>query len=115
MDLSASKAQTFTKQVFFNYIKECDIKHPELVYKQACHETGWFTSLTYRQDNNLFGFRLNNKYIHFTHWKECVRYYKKYQKRKLKKDEDYYKFLVRIKYAEDSNYCQKLRQIKFKL
>ncbi len=113
--IQITQAQEFQRQRLFDYIKECDIKFPIIVYKQACHETSWFTSPAFKKHNNLFGLRANNKYIHFTTWQECVEYYKIYQQSKYKDNEDYYKFLVRIKYAEDSLYCQKLRQMKFKL
>ncbi len=108
-------SQSFSRERFCDYLEECEIKHSDIVYRQACHETGWFTSKAFREHNNLFGFMIKGEYIHFAHWKECVRYYALYQKNRLQPKENYYKFLVRIGYAEDSLYCQKLRKIKFKL
>lgn len=109
------KAQVFTKQSFYNYIVECNIKYPDIVYKQSCLETGWFTSNVFTENNNLFGFRICGKYIRFSHWKECVRYYALYQKNRLKEGENYYSFLKRIGYAEDTLYCKKLKKLKLKL
>lgn len=108
-------SQTFSAKEFYAYLLECKVEHPKIVYNQACHETGWFQSKAFCQHNNLFGLVINGEYAHFAHWKECVRYYALYQRNRLRKGEDYYTFLVRIRYAEDSLYIHKLRKIKFKL
>jgi hypothetical protein len=62
--------------------------------------------------NNLFGFK-KNRYLSFDSWQESVLYYKKWQAKYYKDpDEDYYNFLVRIKYATNK-YPMHLKKIKF--
>jgi hypothetical protein len=95
----------------FKYICEKGIQHPEIVIKQAVLETGWFKSPFLMTRNNIFGFR-KNKYMRFNNWKECVDYYKTWQEKRYKNNsEDYYKFLVRIKYATNL-YPIQLKKIK---
>ena len=97
----------------FNYICELGIQHPNIVMKQAIVETGWFKTKFLMSRNNLFGFRSKN-YLKFNNWKESVVYYKKWQdKRYTNPKEDYYKFLVRIKYASATNYISYLKKMKY--
>ena len=95
----------------FNYICEINIQHADIVVKQVILETGWLKSEFLMSKKNLFGFRHKN-YIIFKTWKESVDYYKKWQdKYYIDPKEDYYKFLIRIKYATESypNYLSKIR------
>jgi hypothetical protein len=95
----------------FKYICEKGIQHPEIVIKQAVLETGWFKSPFLMSRNNIFAFRYK-EYLHFKSWKDCVDYYKTWQDKRYKdKNEDYYKFLVRIKYATPQ-YPAHLKKIK---
>lgn len=95
----------------FNYICKSGIKHPEIVIKQAVLETGWFKSPFLMSRNNIFAFR-TKKYLRFDNWKACVDYYKNWQDRKYKDTtENYYDFLVRIKYATPE-YPKHLKKIK---
>lgn len=97
----------------FSYICKVGIQHPEIVIKQAILESGWFRSPFLMSRNNLFGFRAKN-YLHFSSWKESVEYYKKWQDKRYKNTkEDYYSFLVRIKYATSSQYLTNLKKIKY--
>jgi len=97
----------------FNYICELGIQHPNIVMKQAIVETGWFKTKFLMSRNNLFGFRSKN-YLKFNTWKESVVYYKKWQdKRYTNPKEDYYKFLIRIKYASAVNYISYLKKMKY--
>lgn len=96
----------------FDYVCFLKIKHPEIVMRQVILETGWLKSKFLMSKNNIFGFRHKN-YITYASWKDCVDYYKKWQDKHYKNpNEDYYDFLVRIKYAV-SNYPPKLKKIKF--
>lgn len=95
----------------FGYICQLNILHPEIVIKQAVLETGNFKSSFLMSRNNLFGFRKVN-YLRFKNWKESVEYYKKWQLKNYKDpNEDYYNFLVRIKYAT-KEYPFHLKKIK---
>lgn len=83
----------------FSEICKADIRHPEVVMSQVQLETGYLTAPMLMSRNNLFGFRAKS-YLTFSHWKESIAYYKKWQdKRYTNNSEDYYKFLVRIRYA----------------
>jgi len=109
---SYAQKTSFADSVF-NYICEVGIKHPNIVMRQAIVETGWFKSNFLMSRNNLFGFRAKN-YLIFKTWKESVVYYKNWQeKRYTNMNEDYYTFLVRIKYATASGYTAYLKKIKF--
>lgn len=93
-----------------------DIQFPEIVYDQAILETGYFTSAICLKYHNLFGL-YNSKakdYYEFNHWSESVLAYKEWIQRRYKPPEDYYEFLQRIHYAEDTLYIMKLKQMKRK-
>ncbi len=94
------------------FICEQKILHPDIVIKQVIHETGWLKSPFLMSKNNLFGFR-NKRYLSFDSWQESVLYYKKWQdKYYTNTEEDYYHFLVRIKYGTNK-YPNYLKKIKF--
>lgn len=90
-----------------------DIKFPEIVYAQAILETGYFKSKGCTRDNNLFGLYNSRKkrYHKFNHWTESVVKYKEWIQYRYKPPNDYYEFLRRIHYAEDSRYITKLKLI----
>ncbi len=90
-----------------------DVKHPNIVYAQAILETGHFQSAICVEHNNLFGLynSKNKRYYSFEHWTESVVAYKEWIQRRYKPPNDYYRFLERIHYADDSLYIQKLKQI----
>jgi hypothetical protein len=113
VSLTASAQKSTFADSVFNYICATGIKHPNIVMKQAIVETGWFKTKFLMSRNNLFGFRSKN-YLKFNNWKESVEYYKKWQdKRYTNPNEDYYKFLVRIKYATTNVYTSYLKKIKY--
>ena len=99
---------TFTVIKLKKLVDTIGIKHPEIVFAQARLETGNFKSLLFTKNNNLFGFRGKNGYIEYNHWTESVKAYKRFQD-KYYKGGDYYSFLERIGYAEDSNYIKKVK------
>lgn len=88
-------------------LRNQNIKHSSIVLKQIRLETG---NLKYIRYNNLFGFRGNNGYLKFDTWIDAVAYAKKWQLKNYKGG-DYYDFLIRIKYAKDSTYINKLKQM----
>lgn len=86
-----------TPQNVYNYCKEIDIQHPEIVTAQAIQETGWFTCKKCSLSrNNIFGFYYKGSYLEFTNWKESVSYYKRWQDRHYDSKRDYYEFLACI-------------------
>lgn len=87
-----------------------DIKHPNIVYAQAKLETGNFKSKLFLNQCNLFGFKnKKGKWMTFEDWKSCCKYYKTWQEKRYKGG-DYYQFLVKVNYAEDINYIEKVKK-----
>lgn len=112
----SSNTDSVTVYDVYRYIKCSGILYPEIVLRQAVWETGWFKSRHSLQKNNLFGFRYSKKYMSFENWKACVDYYKNWQIRKYTNpDEDYYKFLIRIKYATAQKYINSLKSLKIEI
>lgn len=97
----------------YSYIIQKKIQHPEIVLHQAILETGWLRGDYLMKRNNLFGFR-KKKYMWFKNWKASVDYYKKWQLKRYKNPkENYYDFLLRIKFAT-KQYKSHLLKIKYK-
>lgn len=98
-------------------LKYYNVKYPEIVYAQAIHETSNFTSNLCINNNNLFGLYNSNKgaYYKFKHWHESVLAYINLVQYKHKEGEDYYKFLTRIKYAEDPQYNNRIKNLVQKI
>lgn len=105
----------------FTYIVELNIKHPDVVLKQAKIESGNFKSKVYLENNNMFGFKrafkrantqvdTNRGYAVYTSWQECVIDYALYQTYSAKNlgREEYINFLGKH-YAEDPNYKNLIR------
>ena len=93
-------------------IYDSEIQHPEIVFRQAILETGWFKCENCSMDhNNLFGFYWKKKYLEFDTWQESVVYYSRWQKRHYKGG-DYYQFLEEIGYATNPDYIKLLKGIK---
>lgn len=97
------------------------LKHDTIILTQAKLETGNYKSYQCRVNNNLFGLYNSAKmeYYMFNHWSESVLMYKKSIQResRMRTNEDYFDYLVRIGYAEDPLYIDKLKRIikKYKL
>lgn len=91
------------------------IKYPDIVLKQACLESGYFTSGIWEKKNNPFGFYVSidsthGEYILFNDWRSSVAYYKGWQDKRYKGG-DYYEFLDKIGYAIDTTYLEKVKNI----
>jgi hypothetical protein len=103
----------FVEEVY-GYILKKKIQHPQIVLHQAILETGYFRGKYLMSRNNLFGFR-KKKYIRFKNWKASVDFYKQWQVKRYKNPkENYYDFLVRIKFAGSKKYKSHLLKIKYK-
>lgn len=101
------------KDSVYAYILASDIKHPEIVLKQAILETGWFTSKLLMKRNNLFAFRATKKYMRFDTWQQSIEYYKKWQlDNYTNPKENYYSFLRRKRYARHPDYIKTLKGIR---
>lgn len=96
------------------YICASNIQHKNVVMKQAILESGWCSSEFLMKRNNLFGFRAK-KYLHFETWQESIDYYEKWQKKRYTdNNEDYFKFLDRIRYGAPG-YSAKVKKIRYEL
>lgn len=93
----------------YQYIISCNIKHPEIVYKQFLLETGHGKSYAFKHRNNTHGW--NNGKMKFDSWQDSIEYYHKWQLKHYKGG-DYYKFLQRIKYASSPSYITILKKIR---
>lgn len=94
------------------YICLSKIVHKDIVMKQVIWETGWLKGEFLMSRNNLFGFRYK-EYLRFSNWKESVDYYESWQaKNYTNPEEDYYQFLVRMRYS-NSRYPGHLKSIKY--
>lgn len=99
-----------------------EVKHANIVYSQIILETGYFTSGLAINNNNLFGMKYPrqretmskneyNGYAYYETWIYSIKDYSIWQKKYYKDStEDYYKFLNK-RYAEDSTYINKLKQL----
>ena len=110
-----------TKSSFYNKNPEEGLKealsfygvhHMNIVIAQSKLETGNYTSKLYIENNNLFGLydNINNEYYTFNHWTESVKAYRDLVQNKYKGG-SYYHFLKKIKYAADSDYIKKLKEL----
>ena len=104
-------------QEMFVAIKDAGILHPDFVMAQCMQETGNLSCknccLRY---HNLFGFYVKgNKCKKFESDKECIKYYKDWQKKRYDKwrkknpKADYYHFLKSVGYATGDKYTKELK------
>ena len=88
------------------------VQFPEIVMAQAILETGHFKSYACINKNNLFGLRKSDgTYMSFDHWTDAVAAYRKYIQKWDDPPNDYYEYLDRLGYAEDSSYVAKVKEI----
>ena len=87
-----------------------EVKYPDIVLRQACCESAWFTSPAWRNRHNPFGFYYKGEYIFFNDWKSAIIYMREWQDRHYKGGE-YYLFLERLPYALDTNYISTLKSM----
>lgn len=93
----------------YNRIVKAGIAHPDIVLKQAIHESANFKSNAARKRNNIFGIRQGKKT--FSSIDACINFYKKKITSQYNGG-DYFKFLSSIPYAEDPLYKKKVNNIK---
>ena len=94
-----------------------EIKEPLIVLAQAKLESADYKSRLCKERNNIFGLYNSEarQYYNFDHWTNCIIAYKNMIEYRRKDGEDYYHFLLRIKYAEDIGYISKVKSIVSKL
>lgn len=91
-----------------------EVKHPKTVLAQAKLESGNYTSNLCTEGNNFLGLYNSRKkeFFRFDHWTDCIEGYKSMIEYKLRDGENYYDFLIRIRYATDPTYVDKVKQIE---
>lgn len=89
-------------------LKKQKIPHANIVLKQSLLETGNYTSKVCKVHNNIFGIRKGKKYKKYNNYIECITDYKKLISSRYKGG-DYFRFLEKIRYAEDPNYTDVLK------
>lgn len=87
-----------------------EVQYPDIILRQACLESSWFTSYVWKTKNNPFGFRNKDGYIMFNDWRSAIDYMKCWQD-KYYKGGEYYRFLEDRKYSEDSCYVETLKKM----
>lgn len=119
-----TKLIKFNKDEFIQFLKDINIKYPEVVYAQAVIESG-FKSKLFINNNNLFGMRVaksrptlasekSGSYAHYANWKESVIDYALYQSyfiRNIDSKEEYIAHLANSYSEEKNSYIIKVRKI----
>lgn len=118
-----------------NYFEKVGIKFPEVVTAQMVHETNFCTSKILRENNNMFGMKLNkrgfcsgelNGHAYYKSVALSIMDYREYQRMMLRladvqkrtphTNDEYMKLLEDLphlrgaRYAEDKNYIPSLRK-----
>lgn len=106
-------ADTPTKELVKEACEYFGLKHSEIVVAQSILETGHYHSDNCVKYNNLFGLYNSRRaqYYKFDKWWKSVLAYRDMIQYRLRENEDYYKFLTRIGYAEDPQYIIKVKGI----
>lgn len=118
---SGLSSTALTLEQVWQEINYCELKHPEIVMAQSILETNWeYSTHNAVKRNNLFGLKggkkcESNKYGYkvFEHWSESICDYQNRVQNRYKEGEDYFQFLIRIKYfqADPDEYINKLKWI----
>ena len=122
--LILNEKDEFTSDKLKQFILELNIKFPHIVYAQAKLESRNFKSRIFRENHNLFGMKVARKrpttnkgeqynHAYFDSWKDCVVDYAFYQAAylsDLKTEHEYLEYL-KLNYAEDGKYIQKVKQL----
>ena len=114
----------FNESKLIQKIKELNFKFPHIVLAQSYQETGRFTSIIFKHNNNLFGMKeakqrstlssgtLNN-HAYYNTWSDSVVDYALFYSTYLysiKTEDEYYDYLKQ-NYAEDPDYVKRLKEI----
>lgn len=119
-----NQANVFTEDSFIKEIKSLNFRFPHIVFAQSLVETGNFSSMIFKENNNLFGMKEARKRAHlargtarghayYDNWKHSLYdyafYYSEYLS-DINSEEDYF-YYINQRYAEDPNYDTKVRKI----
>lgn len=106
--------------ILLKYLREeTTIEEYMIVLAQAVLETGWFTSSVCLNKNNILGLydSSKNTYYEFNHWTDCILAYKTwiYDKYPSYVDYGYIDYLIKLPYATDKDYKNKLEVLALEL
>lgn len=106
--------------ILLKYLREeTTIEEYMIVLAQSVLETGWFTSSVCLNKNNILGLydSSKNTYYEFNHWTDCILAYKEwiYDKYPSYVDYGYIDYLIKLPYATDKNYKNKLEVLALEL
>lgn len=106
--------------ILLKYLREeTTIEEYMIVLAQSVLETGWFTSPICLNKNNILGLydSSKNTYYEFNHWTDCIKAYKKwiYNKYPSYVDYGYIDYLIKLPYATDKDYKNKLEVLALEL
>jgi len=117
--------QAFSEKVLYHHIILTGIKYPDIVLAQAKLESGHFTSIVFKENNNLFGMRMpkvrettaigeNRRYSVYKNWRDSVEDYKLWQDKMIHKTNTESEYLCYLEnhYAQDPKYTSYLKQLK---
>jgi hypothetical protein len=122
-------APDFTDSTLKVFIKQLNIKYPDVVYAQTLQETHRHKSRLFKDNNNLFGMKKAGKRpqlfsgmkhghaeykdVYLAGWQLSVIDYALYQAAfgKGLNKEEYLNYLNKSGYAEDSGYVQKIKRL----
>ena len=110
--------------ILMDYLIDMRVPHPKIVFAQAKHESELYKSELYVDNFNLFGMKpsakrtttsnkTNRGFKRYCNWRESVTDYilwQYYNNADKLSDEDYMDYLVKSKYAQDSQYIQKIKK-----
>lgn len=125
-----SENHGFSKKKFYEYLREVNVKFPEIVFAQAMKESGFKSSL-FKNNNNPFGMKeagrrpnmqsgTQNGYGYYDTWKNSIVDYALYQScigvNKIKSEDEYLIYLKEMNYYDvnhpnNKNYLTDLRYI----
>lgn len=114
----------FSEENLSKYIKELNIRFPDIVLAQAKLESGNFKSKIFKENNNLFGMKCatrrpythkgeNRGHAKYDRWQDCVLDYALFQAAylsKMKTKREYFKYLSE-NYAQNPDYVTLLKDI----
>lgn len=103
---------SLNQEEVYEMLCSAQIEHPKIVLQQVILETGHFKSNACINKNNLFGFMDRNGVKTYKSFWESVQAYKSWQSVWYESGNNYYEFLDKSGYSEDSTYIDTLKKIK---
>lgn len=115
---------SFEPYMLYDYLKELNVRFPEIAFAQACLETGNFKSQVFRDNHNCFGMKLSarrpttthevdNNHALYNNWQESALDYAFYQAaylNDLKTEGDYLAF-IEANYSGTPGYTNLVKDI----